>query len=248
MLSPEQAQFHQLCHETQTLLLRRLAYPCRYLDIMARFGRPAPVLSMRTNEVLDFIYTNHSHRILQGNPAILQPVKLEENANAIQIKGGALDNCFGFIDGTVRPKLEVVQFYNYRLSRLLFVCLSHVVVVVVVGFFFTFSPETVFFCCFLIVRRCCFSEGRKHDSGMLADSGLLHQLQLHATSPLGQPMCIFGDPAYPLRVQLQGPYKNAVVTPAMQVFNTSMSQVRIAVEWLFGDIVNYFKFTDTTKT
>ena len=84
-------------------LLRRLAYPCRYSDMMARFGRPAPVLSMRTNEVLDFIYTNHSHRILQWNPAILQPVKLKEHANAIQIKGGALDNCFGVIDGTVRP-------------------------------------------------------------------------------------------------------------------------------------------------
>ena len=81
----------------------RLAYPCRYSYMMARFGRPAPVLSMITNEVLDFIYTNHSHRILQWNPAILQPVKLEKYANAVQIKGGALNNCFGFIDGTVRP-------------------------------------------------------------------------------------------------------------------------------------------------
>ena len=71
--------------------------------MMASFGRHAPVLSMITNEVLDFIYTNHSHRILQWHPAILKPVKLEEYANAIQIKGGALYNCFGFIDGTVRP-------------------------------------------------------------------------------------------------------------------------------------------------
>ena len=84
------------------MLLWRFAYPCRYSYIMASFGRPAPVLSMITNEVLDFIYINHSHRIFQWNPAILQPVKLEEYANAIQIKGGALDNCFGFIDGTVR--------------------------------------------------------------------------------------------------------------------------------------------------
>ena len=86
------------------------------------------------------------------------------------------------------------------------------------------------------------SEGRKHDAGMLADSGLLHQLQLHAVSPLGQPMCIYGDPAYPLRVQLQAPYRNAILTADMQAFNTSMSEVRVAVEWLFGDIVNYFKF------
>lgn len=85
------------------MLLWRLAYPCRYSYMMASFGRHAPVLNMITNEVLDFIYTNHSHRILQWHPAILKPVKLEEYANAIQIKGGALDNCFGFIDGTVRP-------------------------------------------------------------------------------------------------------------------------------------------------
>ena len=81
----------------------RLAYSCGYSHMMARFGRQAPVLSVITNELLEFIYTNHSYRILQWNPAILQPVKLEEYANATQIKGGALDNCFGFIDGTVRP-------------------------------------------------------------------------------------------------------------------------------------------------
>ena len=82
---------------------------------------------------------------------------------------------------------------------------------------------------------------------MLADSGLLHQLQLHAVSPLGQLICIYGDPAYPLRVQLQAPYSNAILTADMQAFNTSMSEVRVAVEWLFGDIVNYFKFIDYKK-
>ena len=40
---------------------------------------------------------------LQVESRYFKPVKLEEYANAIQIKGGALDNCFGFIDGTVRP-------------------------------------------------------------------------------------------------------------------------------------------------
>ena len=48
-----------------------------------------------------------------------------------------------------------------------------------------------------------------------------------------------GDLAYPLRVQLQGPHKNAVLTPAIQAFYTSMSHVRIAVELLFGDTANY---------
>ena len=33
----------------------------------------------------------------------------------------------------------------------------------------------------------------------------------------------------------------------MQQFNKSMSEVRISVEWLFNDIVNYFKFMDFKK-
>ena len=60
-------------------------------------------------------------------------------------------------------------------------------------------------------------------------------------------MCIYGDPAYPLRVQLRAPFRNVVLTPQMQAFNTSISSVRSYVEWLFGDIVNFFKFIDFKK-
>jgi len=35
---------------------------------------------------------------------------------------------------------------------------------------------------------------------MLADSGLLQQLNQNAYSTVGDPMCLYGDPAYPLRV------------------------------------------------
>ena len=38
-----------------------------------------------------------------------------------------------------------------------------------------------------------------------------------------------------------------MLTPAQQDFNTSMSTVRSSVEWIFGDIVNYFKFLDFKK-
>ena len=82
---------------------------------------------------------------------------------------------------------------------------------------------------------------------MLTDSGLLQQLQQYAYSPGGQPLCLYGDPAYPLRVHLQAPFRNVALTPQMQAFNTSMSSVRACVEWLFGDIVNYFKFVDFKK-
>ena len=33
----------------------------------------------------------------------------------------------------------------------------------------------------------------------------------------------------------------------MVAYNKSMSSVRVSVEWIFGDIVNYFKFMDFKK-
>ena len=90
-------------------------------------------------------------------------------------------------------------------------------------------------------------EGHKHDVQMLADSSLMEDLNHHAYSTAGHPMCIYGDPAYLLRVHLQGPFKNAVLTPQMHAYNAAMSSVRISVEWLFGDIINYLKFLDFKK-
>ena len=60
-------------------------------------------------------------------------------------------------------------------------------------------------------------------------------------------MCLYGDPAYPLRVHLQSPFTNARLTPDMKAFNESMSAVRVSVEWTFGDIINSFKFLDFKK-
>ena len=82
---------------------------------------------------------------------------------------------------------------------------------------------------------------------MLTEAGLLRELQRNAVSPTGKPLCIYGDPAYPLRVHLQGPFKNAHLTPQIQHYNKSTSEVRTSVEWLFNDIINYFKFLDFKK-
>ena len=83
------------------MVLKRLAYPCRYSDLIHRFGRAVPELSMITNAVEEFIYQNHHHRLTQGNAALLSPRKLQQYADAVAVKGSPLKNCFGFIDGTV---------------------------------------------------------------------------------------------------------------------------------------------------
>ena len=58
---------------------------------------------MHDYEVMDNIFDNHSHRISQWNDDILNPYLLQEYADVIHAKGAPLENCFGFIDGTVRP-------------------------------------------------------------------------------------------------------------------------------------------------
>ena len=91
------------------------------------------------------------------------------------------------------------------------------------------------------------SEGKKHDASMLVDSNFLRDLDMNAYSPTGQPMCVHGDPAYPLRVHLQAPFRRGNLTHAMQQYNSGMSAVRVTVEWVFGDIINDFKFLDFKK-
>ena len=66
-------------------------------------------------------------------------------------------------------------------------------------------------------------------------------------SEAGLPMSVYGDLAYPLRVHLQAPFRGAVLTQDMKNFNKAMSAVRISVEWLFGDVINKFKYMDFKK-
>ena len=94
-----------ICEGTEGLcmLLKRLCYPCRYSDMVHLFARPVPVLCMITNQVLDYIYQAHSHRILQWNHQQLSQANLERFAEVVHRKGAPLNNCFAFVDGTVRP-------------------------------------------------------------------------------------------------------------------------------------------------
>ena len=142
-------------------------------------------------------------------------------------KGAALNNCWGFVDDTVRPIClpqeyqRVVYNGHKRVHALKF---QSVV-----------TPNG------LIANLFGPVEGRRHDSGMLAMSGLLPQLEQMSFSPTGEAMCIYGDPAYPHRIHLQRPFaRRQELAPAEQAFNPSMSKVRVFVEWVFGDIVNYF--------
>ena len=58
---------------------------------------------MITKKMTDFVFDEHSHQVLQWNYFLLSPPKLQGYADAVSARGAALDNSFGFIDGTVLP-------------------------------------------------------------------------------------------------------------------------------------------------
>ena len=196
------------------------------------FGRNQTEICLLYNTVLDFVYDNHHHRLETWNQPILQPQNLVIYADKIYQRGAPLENCFGFVDGSLepitRPQINQRVVYNghKRKHGLKFQSVA--------------IPNG------LIGNLKGPYEGRRHDSTMLYQSGLLTELQANAVVN-GNPLCIYGDPAYPLSVHLQAPFLTPNLTADQRAYNKEMSKVRVSVEWLFGNVKNYFKYIDYHK-
>ena len=85
------------------MCLRQLAFPCRYGDLVHRFARPVPQLSMITNMVISDIYVRYGHLLSSLDQPWLSRANLKIFADAFHAKGAVLANCWGFLDGTFRP-------------------------------------------------------------------------------------------------------------------------------------------------
>lgn len=205
------------------LMLKRLAYPCRYFDLISTVARPVPELCMITNRVLDWFYNEPGFRLTSWNQPFLSPAKLQEYTNVITTQGSPLTNCFGFLDGTVRPTCrpggeQRIVFNGHKRVH---------------------SPkfQSVALPYGLTANLYGPVEGRRHDAGMLKDSGLLNTHGRVTYSPGRKALC----------PHLMTPYRLGevpVFAADMQAFNEARSSVRESVEWLFGDALNSFKFLD----
>ena len=160
------------------ILLKRLAYSCQYFDLVDRFVRPLPELSSISHTAL---YKFHGFCLTSWNQAFLAPPFLESYARAVERRGSPLKNCFGFIDGTVRgicrPDTNQRVVYNghKRVHGLKFQSVA--------------LPNG------LIGNLYGPVEGRRHDVGMLNDSGLLNNLSRFGFDTRGDVLSLYGDPA-----------------------------------------------------
>ena len=183
---------------------------------------------MISNAVLDFLLNNWGHLLTTFQQNWVLQQHLEHFAKMVYHKGTPLDRCWGFVDGIVRtisrPGMHQRVLYNdhkkYHALR----------------FQPVVAPNN------LIANLYGPVEGTRHDSGILIDSGLLNQLQQYSFGQNQRPLFIYGDPAYPLRVHQQAGFKRARLTQQQDDWNIRMSEVRVSVEWIFGDTITYFNF------
>ena len=199
------------------IYLKRFSYPYRYSDMVFHFARPVPEICIMTNHTIEWIYNRWNHLLTTYHHNLLSPANLMLYADAVHQSGAALDSCWGFIDGTVRsvcrPGVNQRVLYNghKRVHSIKF--------------------QSVALPSGLVGHLYGPVEERRHDSSR---SGLLQELQRFSNSPItGTHMCVYGDPAYPLRAHLQRPFRDAALTQDQKNYNTAMNGARTAVEWVF---------------
>ena len=127
----------------------------------------------------NLIYENWNHVLSSLNQPWLSPQCLQGFRNTIHQKGAALSNCWGFVDGTVRPISRPNE--NQKILRN-----GHKKVHAI-------KFQSVVFPNGLVANLYGPVEGKRHDSEMLAMSGLLDALQRYSVSPYGHTLCIYGD-------------------------------------------------------
>ncbi|XP_074626234.1 uncharacterized protein LOC141884347 [Acropora palmata] len=98
--------------EALMILLRRLAYPNRWCDLVDIFGRAEPELSIIFNMIVDDIYTRFYHLLNNLDLVWLDPAHF---AQVIHQKGAPLDQCWGFIDGTAQ-QIAIIIIINHQFN------------------------------------------------------------------------------------------------------------------------------------
>lgn len=220
--------------EGTLVLFRRLSYPNKLREMTEEFGRSKAALSLIFNETLLWFTATWGH--LLENPFVrpyFTPALVNRYVDAVAAMAKVNLRVWGFIDGTLRricrPGAEQQVFYNGH-KRCHAIKFQAVV-----------TPDG------LITHLYGPVEGRRHDAGILADSGLLPSLQQHMRGPGGQAYALYGDSAYPFSPFLQKGYQGAALTPQQAEFNDKFSRVRTAVEWAFGEVTSSWAFLDMKR-
>ena len=145
------------------IFLKRFSYPCRYSNMISRFGRLVPELCLICNHDMNFVYDIWGHLLKTKNQQWFALVNLQLFIDTIHESGSPFDNCWVFTDGAVRSicwsrKDQRIMYNSYKKVH-------------VIKFQSVVDPNG------LIANLYGLVESRRLDSGMLGESGLFRGLQ-----------------------------------------------------------------------
>ncbi|XP_030766491.1 protein ALP1-like [Sitophilus oryzae] len=186
------------------ILLKRLAYLNRLRDISPMFSLSPQSISEVVRATTDIILANNG-RLLNNLQDLqwLDRNKMTYYSQAVHAKGGAMQNCWGFIDGTARqicrPSVEQENYYS---GHKRFHCLKYQSVL---------CPDGI-----IVSLKGAFP-GRRHDAGIFRESGLYNELEHVANFSPDEKFSLYGDQAYGLMDLLITPYQGRPTTVSTAV-------------------------------
>ena len=211
------------------IVLRRLCTPSRWKELL--FGKHGSQLSEIFWESIEHLLETRVELITGNISSQYLQSQAARFAEAIRDKSEGLENCIGFIDGTVigiaRPSgfdSQLVAYNGHKRKHAL-------------KFQAVNSPDG------MIPHTYGPMEGRRHDWTLYVRSGLDEQLPV-LLNVEGKRYCLYGDSGYSRRWFMEVPYQGSALSAEQRVFNKSMSLSRITVEWVFKEVKMYFSTLD----
>jgi hypothetical protein len=195
------------------------------------FGYKKSKISAGVRAMVDALYSLAIKYL--DNPALFHH-RMAGYAQIVNAKTGLLNNIWGFIDGTLRHTCRPTYHQKLMYSghkRHHGMKFQSVV-----------TPDGLFACMFGATN------GNRHDSHMMTQSGLLQKLR--TLMPAGNEQdggedhifALYADPAYPQSAHIFGGYRQPAPGSREALWNTLMSSVRESVEWGFAHINRHWAF------
>ena len=217
------------------VVLRRLATPCRFVDLVNLFGIPSNRLCDIFHSTIDFLYQRYAKKICDFET--WKP-HFGEFAALMTKYGSLFRNLAGLTDGnwcsTCRPgglgnlisQMDQSELYSGKEA----------------------CHGMKFLACLFPNGMSVLSgpyKGKVHDGRMMREARWMEILRLMVLNGEGD-FCLFGDAGFALSHHLQVMHKHFMTKDGRR-FNALMSRIRIHIENAFAGQGNVFNFLGFSK-
>lgn len=219
-------------HLCLMVVLRRLSFPCRFVDLVNIFGLPSNRLCDIFHSTVDFLYEEYARTLNQYS---IWCDHFPSFAKALHDYGAPYDNLVSIFDGhfiavcrpgglgNVKSRLDQSELYTGEKAQ-------HGIKYLVAQF-----PNG-------ITALSGPYKGKVHDGRMLRESRWTEILSNHAARPGGRHYIMFGDAGFCVSAHIQAMVRSyaGYIQDDARSYNHLMSRIRIYIENSFAESANVF--------